>query len=96
MKEKINRKQDKEDDEDLMFFKSLLPHVKRIPAVQKLTFRSRLQELVQQFAYPVPAISPLPDTHGSSSSASAYTPQVSPYSYAHSPIESQFHTTNMT
>ncbi|XP_063842374.1 uncharacterized protein LOC135090051 [Scylla paramamosain] len=96
LKEKINRKQDKEDDEDLMFFKSLLPHVKRIPAVQKLTFRSRLQELVQQFAYPVPAISPLPYTHDSSSSASAYTPQVSPHSYAHSPIESQVHTTDMT
>ncbi|XP_045123377.1 uncharacterized protein LOC123511495 [Portunus trituberculatus] len=78
LKEKINHKEDKEDDEDQMFFKSLLPHVKRIPAVQKLTFRSRLQELVQQFAYPVPEISPLPDTHDSSSSASAYTAQVSP------------------
>ncbi|KAK8378986.1 hypothetical protein O3P69_009612 [Scylla paramamosain] len=49
LKEKINRKQDKEDDEDLMFFKT-----------------------------------------------SAYTPQVSPHSYAHSPIESQVHTTDMT
>lgn len=54
--------------------------------MQKLTFRSRLQELVHQFAYPVPAISPLPDTHGSSSAASAYTTQVSPYSYGLSPI----------
>lgn len=78
LKEKINRKQDKDDDEDLMFFKSLLPHVKMIPAAQKLIFRSRLQELVQQFAYPVPATSPLPDTNGSSPAASACTPQVSP------------------
>lgn len=80
LKQKISRNQEKEDDEDLMFFKSLLPHVKRILAVQKLTFRRHLQELVQQFAYPVPPMSPLPDTHGSSSSASAYIPQVSPYS----------------
>lgn len=67
-----------------MFFKSLLPHVKIIPAVQKLTFRSRLKEPVQRFAYTVPVKAPLPDTNGSV--YSAYTPQVSPYSYAHSPI----------
>ncbi|XP_076034828.1 uncharacterized protein LOC143021305 [Oratosquilla oratoria] len=75
--ENLSRKQDKDDDEDMMFFKSLLPHVKRVPDVQKLTFRSRLQELVQQFAYREPTISPPPhDTHGTCSSALADTPQM--------------------
>lgn len=68
--EMANPKQGQDDEEDMMFFKSLLPHVKRIPDTQKLTFRSRLQELVQQFAYEVPT-TPLPDTNGSSSSAAA-------------------------
>lgn len=50
--EKSLQKQDKDDDEDLMFFKSLLPHIKKIPDENKLTFRNCIQELVQQFAYP--------------------------------------------
>ena len=52
--EKANRTQDTDDDEDLMFFKSLLPHVKKIPPANKLTFRCLIQELVQHFAYQVP------------------------------------------
>lgn len=46
-----NMKRYESDDEDLLFFKSLLPHVKKIPAENKLTFRGKLQEVVQQFAY---------------------------------------------
>lgn len=75
--EKSSRKRDKEEDEDIMFFKSLLPHVKRIPVAQKLIFRGRIQEVVQQFAYQVPATSQPP--------ASVSTPKASPHSYTHSP-----------
>nr|CAD7444604.1 unnamed protein product [Timema bartmani] len=39
------------EDEDLLFFKSLLSHVRKIPASRKLYFRSQVQELVEQFAY---------------------------------------------
>lgn len=49
--ENSSRKQDKDDDEDLMFFKSLLPHVRKIPATQKLVMRGRIQDIVQQYAY---------------------------------------------
>ncbi|XP_076034496.1 uncharacterized protein LOC143021098 [Oratosquilla oratoria] len=91
--EKLSRKQDKDDDEDMMFFKSLLPHVKRVPDVQKLTFRSRLQGLVQQFAYGEPTISPPPhDTHGTCSSALADTPQMFPHTYVHAYIHTYMHT----
>ena len=50
LKEKMKRKEDG-NDEDLMFLKSLLPHVKNIPMENKLIFRCRMQELVQEFAY---------------------------------------------
>ncbi|XP_050714392.1 uncharacterized protein LOC126997371 [Eriocheir sinensis] len=87
LREISNQNQGKDDDEDLMFLKSLLPHIKKILDANKLTFRSRIQELVQQFAYQVPITSPLP--HTSSSSVSAHTSQVSPYSneHTHSPLE---------
>ncbi|CAL4166370.1 unnamed protein product [Meganyctiphanes norvegica] len=62
-----NRKRDREDDEyrsrnredtdeDLMFFKSLLTHVRKIPDNKKLKFRNRIQDLVEQFAYSSPDI----------------------------------------
>lgn len=92
--ENSSRKRAKDDDEDLMFFKSLLPHVKKIPDANKLTFRSHIQELVQQFAYQVPITSPLP--HTSSSPVSARTLLVSPDSYEHtlSPVETQIYATD--
>ncbi|XP_005111850.1 uncharacterized protein LOC101862916 [Aplysia californica] len=43
-----------EDDDDLLFLKSLLPHIKGIPMPKRLCFRGRLLELVQEFAYPPP------------------------------------------
>lgn len=49
LKEKSENKTD--NDEDLLFFKSLLPHVRNIPQERKLAFRSQVQELVDQFAY---------------------------------------------
>lgn len=39
------------DDEHLLFFKSLLPHVCRIPQHIQLTLRNRIHEVVEQFAY---------------------------------------------
>lgn len=39
-------------DEDKQFFDSLIPHIKKIPEVQKLTFRNEIQNLVQRYAYP--------------------------------------------
>lgn len=35
-----------EDDDDLLFFKSLLPHIKSLPVIKKLRLRSKIQELV--------------------------------------------------
>jgi hypothetical protein len=40
------------ENEDLLFFRSLLPHVNRIPANKKLRFRNRIQQVVDEFAYP--------------------------------------------
>lgn len=40
------------EDEDWPFFKSILPHVKKIRPERILAFRGRIQELVQEFAYP--------------------------------------------
>jgi hypothetical protein len=40
------------ENEDLLFFRSLLPHVSNIPANMKLCFRNRIQQVVDEFAYP--------------------------------------------
>ena len=40
------------ENEDLLFFRSLEPHVNNIPANMKLCFRNRIQEVVDEFAYP--------------------------------------------
>ncbi|GFN73886.1 transcription factor adf-1 [Plakobranchus ocellatus] len=45
-----NEKNDKSDD-DLLFLKSLLPYIKRIPAERKLSFRSGIQRVVEDFAF---------------------------------------------
>lgn len=37
---------DDNDDEDMNFFKSLLPHVKLLPSINKLVFRSAVQDLL--------------------------------------------------
>lgn len=41
-----------EESEDMFFFRSLLPHVSNIPVNMKLRFRNRIQEVVEEFAYP--------------------------------------------
>ncbi|GFN92826.1 transcription factor adf-1 [Plakobranchus ocellatus] len=43
------------DDHDIMFFKSLLPHVRLIAQHLKLRFQIKVQELVQEFAYAAPS-----------------------------------------
>lgn len=40
-----------DDDENLFFFKSLLPHVRKIPNNKILLFRNRIQQVVEEFAY---------------------------------------------
>ncbi|XP_075227006.1 uncharacterized protein LOC142327665 [Lycorma delicatula] len=54
LREKMKRQEVREsieEDDDLHFLKSLLPHVKKIPEDIKLLFRNKVQELVQRFAY---------------------------------------------
>mgnify|MGYP000701668958 CR=1 FL=1 len=48
---KRQKENESEDDEHLHFFKSLLPHVRKIPQSKQLSFRNRVQELVEQYAY---------------------------------------------
>ncbi|KAG8196014.1 hypothetical protein JTE90_028984 [Oedothorax gibbosus] len=48
--ELLSRRKENED-EDLLFFRSLLSHVKRIPEHKKLQFRAHIQEVVVQHAY---------------------------------------------
>jgi len=40
------------ENEDLLFFHSLLSHVNNIPANMKLRFRNHIQQVVDEFAYP--------------------------------------------
>lgn len=53
--EKINTLQSvfnrEPDNDDIMFFKSLMPFVSKIPIERKLTFRSRIQQVVEEFAF---------------------------------------------
>jgi hypothetical protein len=39
------------ENKDLLFFRSFLPHVNKIPANMKLRFRNRIQQLADEFAY---------------------------------------------
>ncbi|CAG9828129.1 unnamed protein product [Diabrotica balteata] len=47
-----NKNIEESEDEDLHFFKSILPHVKKIMPERILEFCGRIQQLVQEFAYP--------------------------------------------
>lgn len=40
-----------DEDEHLHFFKSIIPHVRKIPEPKLLTFRGRMQSIVEEFAY---------------------------------------------
>lgn len=96
--EKAVRKQGKDGDEDNLFFKTLLPHVKKIPDEMKLAFKGRIQEVVQEYAYPLRTVPPLPSIYtsrpSSSSSSAISTPHGSPYSYNSSPDQYQNYATD--
>lgn len=47
----INERGCTTDNDDELFFRSLLPHVSKIPQHLKLRFRNRVQMLVDEFAY---------------------------------------------
>lgn len=63
---------DTENDEHLLFFKTLLPHVRKISPHQIIPFRTQIQDVVQRFAYPMnyQMLSPSESTILSASSAS--------------------------
>ncbi len=46
LERRIASLEETQEDEDLNFFKSLVPHVKRLPTVNKLRFRSKVEELL--------------------------------------------------
>lgn len=46
----ISYEQSKEENDDLLFFRSLLPFVHKIPENMKLRFRSKVMVLVEEFA----------------------------------------------
>lgn len=79
--QKIARKEDKDaEDEHLLFFKALLPHVHKIRPENVLQFRGRIQEVVQEFAYPinysvVEPLVPIQTTTPNSSTSSSATGQ---------------------
>ncbi|KDR23843.1 uncharacterized protein LOC110832767 [Zootermopsis nevadensis] len=69
-----------EDDEDMNFFKSLIPHVKQLPCIHKLNFRSRVQNLLAHELLKI---------YGSSCRSPSATPrQRSPSSTSSSPTPS--------
>jgi hypothetical protein len=62
------------ENEDLLFFCSLLPHISNIPANMKLRFGNRIQQVVDEFAY-TPASStfqPCPFSLSSPSASSTF------------------------
>lgn len=48
---KSYKEKEKSDDEDLLFFRSLLPHVRNVHPSQKLLLRTKILEVVSQFVY---------------------------------------------
>lgn len=76
LQEKANKRQREVDEDDhSSFFKSLLPHVRKIPPNKILSFRGRIQQIVDEYAYgqsalyvPTPQISPYSGSAYSSSS----------------------------
>ncbi|KAF5272482.1 hypothetical protein FQR65_LT17392 [Abscondita terminalis] len=68
LQEKANKRSREADGDDHnSFFNSLLPHVRKIPPNKILSFRGRVQQIVDEYAY-------------GQSSLYVATPQVSPYS----------------
>ncbi|KAG8276588.1 hypothetical protein J6590_062915 [Homalodisca vitripennis] len=59
----------------MMFFKSLLPFVSKIPMEKKLILRSRIQQVVEKFAF---MVGPLQQLSPGTSTGGRPTPQPSP------------------
>lgn len=72
---KAKKQKSQNDDKNMLFFKSLLPHVHKIPPNLKLQFRNRMQDIVNSFAYPQAAS--LSQKSPASSSAFSYTSSIS-------------------
>lgn len=88
-KEKLKLKQNKstqdQNDEDVGFFNSLLPHVKQLTPRDKLSFRMQVQNILFNMAYP-PEPSPRTDPTPSPL-AFQYSRSTSSASYINSPDE---------
>ncbi|XP_045482789.1 uncharacterized protein LOC123686591 isoform X2 [Harmonia axyridis] len=65
-----SRRQSYEEDEHLLFFKSLLPYVRKIPESRILAFRCRVQELVDDSIYYGPEANSFPNISKCSNSPS--------------------------
>lgn len=61
------------DDDDALFFRSLLPHVSKIPQHLKMRFRSRVQMIVDEFAYA--SHGTMQSSHSNSQSAPSFVQQ---------------------
>ncbi|XP_021707919.1 uncharacterized protein LOC110678812 [Aedes aegypti] len=70
LEQKANKLDTKEDDEDVAFFKSLIPHVRKIKAEQKLRFRTDIQNVVLQYVYNEHRMQTMSDTR----SVQSFTP----------------------
>lgn len=68
----------KEEDEHFSFFKSLLPHVRKIPENKILSFRNRVQDLVHEFCY-LNVTSKSSSSYGSSAPPSGSSGCQTPY-----------------
>ncbi|KAG5900584.1 hypothetical protein JTB14_022887, partial [Gonioctena quinquepunctata] len=81
------------DSDDLLFFRSLLPYVEKIPPHLKLKFRTRILQVVDDFAFPSDQFQ-----HESLSSLTPLTPStsfvnvVSPCGVHHASNDSKIHT----
>lgn len=71
-KEKINLFKEPDDDDDLHFFKSLMPYFKQMAPIQKLKVRTKIQQIVAD-ELAVWQTSPLPHSGGSSTGSGLQT-----------------------
>lgn len=56
LEEKKSKSAELVKDEDLAFFKSLLPHVRKISAMEKLSYRMKILEITKTFVNPAVSI----------------------------------------
>lgn len=71
-----NKRSQNEDDNNLLFLKSLLPHIRKIPQERLLSFRNDFQKQVDDYTYQSRFSS-----HSSLSRYSPYTPSPPPITH---------------